>query len=43
LFLPLPWYIQGHEVLPVVSRAGSRKLQGLLSLPDILIAYQKAI
>ena len=34
-------YIQGHEVLPVVSRAGSRKLEGTLSLPDILAAYQK--
>jgi hypothetical protein len=28
-------------VLPVVSRAGSRKLEGILSLPDILAAYQK--
>ncbi len=35
-------YIQGHEVLPVVSRAGSRKLEGVISLPDILKAYQKA-
>jgi CIC family chloride channel protein len=35
-------YIQGHEVLPVVSRAGSRKLEGVLSLPDVLNAYQKA-
>lgn len=35
-------YIQGHEVLPVVSRAGSRNLEGVLSLPDILIAYQKS-
>ena len=34
-------YIQGHELLPVVSRAGSRKLEGILSLPDILSAYQK--
>ena len=34
-------FIQGHEVLPVISRAGSRKLEGLLSLPDILTAYQK--
>jgi CIC family chloride channel protein len=34
-------YVQGHEVLPVVSRAGSRKLEGVLSLPDILAAYQK--
>ena len=35
-------YIQGHEVLPVVSRAGSRMLEGVLSLPDILVAYQKS-
>ena len=35
-------YIQGHEVLPVVSRAGSRMLEGVLSLPDILSAYQKS-
>lgn len=35
-------YIQGHEVLPVVSRAGSRMLEGVLSLPDILNAYQKS-
>jgi len=34
-------YVQGHQVLPVVSRAGSRKLEGVLSLPDILAAYQK--
>jgi chloride channel protein, CIC family len=34
-------YIQGHELLPVVSRAGSRKLEGVISLPDILSAYQK--
>jgi CIC family chloride channel protein len=34
-------FIQGHEVLPVVSRAGSRKLEGVLSLPDILTAYQR--
>jgi CIC family chloride channel protein len=34
-------FIQSHEVLPVVSRAGSRKLEGVLSLPDILAAYQK--
>jgi chloride channel protein, CIC family len=34
-------FIQGHELLPVVSRAGSRKLEGVLSLPDILTAYQK--
>ena len=33
--------IQGHVVLPVVSRAGSRKLEGVLSLQDILNAYQK--
>ena len=36
-------FIQGHTVLPVVSRAGLRKLEGVLSLPDILNAYQKAI
>ena len=35
-------FIQGHAVLPVVSRAGSRKLEGVLSLPDILTAYQRA-
>jgi len=35
-------FIQGHELLPVVSRAGSRKLEGVLSLPDILTAYQRA-
>ena len=35
-------FIQGHALLPVVSRAGSRKLEGVLSLPDILTAYQKA-
>jgi CIC family chloride channel protein len=34
-------FIQGYEVLPVVSRAGSRKLEGVLSLPDILMAYQR--
>jgi chloride channel protein, CIC family len=34
-------YIQGHEVLPIVSRAGSRRLEGIISLPDILSAYQK--
>lgn len=34
--------IQGHEILPVVSRAGSRKLEGVLSLADVLKAYQKA-
>jgi chloride channel protein, CIC family len=35
-------FIPGHTLLPVVSRAGSRKLEGVLSLPDILAAYQKA-
>jgi chloride channel protein, CIC family len=35
-------FIQGHTLLPVVSRAGSRKLEGVLSLPDILAAYQRA-
>jgi CIC family chloride channel protein len=35
-------FIQGNALLPVVSRAGSRKLEGVLSLPDILAAYQKA-
>jgi len=35
-------YIQGHAVLPVVSRAGSRKLEGVLSLQDVLNAYQNA-
>lgn len=35
-------HIQGHEVLPVTSRAGSRKLEGVLSLPDVLSAYQRA-
>jgi CIC family chloride channel protein len=34
--------IQGHAVLPVVSRAGSRNLEGLISLPDILDAYERA-
>ena len=34
--------IQGHALLPVVSRAGSRKLEGVVSLSDILEAYQKA-
>ena len=34
-------FIQGHAVLPVVSRAGSRKLEGVISLADILGAYQK--
>ena len=35
-------HIQGHPLLPVVSRAGSRKLEGVISLPDILSAYKKA-
>jgi CIC family chloride channel protein len=35
-------FIQGHALLPVVSRAGSRKLEGVLSLADILTAYQRA-
>jgi chloride channel protein, CIC family len=35
-------FIQGHALLPVVSRAGSRKLEGVVSLPDILAAYQRA-
>lgn len=35
-------FIPGHVLLPVISRAGSRKLEGVLSLPDILAAYQKA-
>ena len=35
-------FIQGHALLPVVGRAGSRKLEGVLSLADILAAYQKA-
>jgi CIC family chloride channel protein len=35
-------FIQGHPLLPVVGRAGSRSLEGVLSLPDILAAYQKA-
>jgi CIC family chloride channel protein len=35
-------FIPGHALLPVVSRAGSRKLEGVLSLPDILTAYQRA-
>jgi len=35
-------FIQGHSLLPVVSRAGSRKLEAVLSLPDILSAYQEA-
>jgi CBS domain-containing protein len=36
-------FIQGHALLPVVSRAGSRKLEGVLSLPDILAAYQRTV
>ena len=36
-------FIQGHALLPVVSRAGSRKLEGVLSLPDILTAYQRNV
>jgi CIC family chloride channel protein len=35
-------FIQGHALLPVVSRAASRKLEGVLSLPDILMAYQRS-
>jgi CBS domain-containing protein len=35
--------IQGHATLPVVSRAGPRKLEGVISLSDILSAYQKAV
>jgi chloride channel protein, CIC family len=35
-------FIQGHDLLPVIGRAGSRKLEGVISLPDILAAYQKA-
>ncbi len=35
-------FIQGHALLPVVSREGSRKLEGVISLPDILAAYQSA-
>jgi len=34
--------IQGHALLPVVSRAGARVVEGVVSLPDILNAYQKA-
>lgn len=34
-------FIQGHALLPVVSREGSRKLEGVISLPDILTAYQR--
>lgn len=35
-------FIPGHALLPVVGRAGSRKLEGVLSLQDVLAAYQKA-
>jgi CIC family chloride channel protein len=35
-------FIQGHPLLPVVSREASRKLEGVLSLPDILAAYQRS-
>jgi CIC family chloride channel protein len=35
-------FIQGHALLPVISREGSRKLEGVISLPDILAAYQSA-
>ena len=35
-------FIQGHTLLPVISREGSRKLEGVISLPDILTAYQRA-
>lgn len=34
--------IHGHALLPVVSRAGARMLEGVVSLTDILSAYQKA-
>lgn len=34
-------FIQGHTLLPVIGRAGSRKLEGVLSLEDILAAYQR--
>ena len=34
--------IQGHALLPVVSRAGARMVEGVVSLRDILSAYQKA-
>jgi CIC family chloride channel protein len=34
-------FIPGHTLLPVVGRAGSRKLEGVISLPDILAAYQR--
>ena len=34
-------FMQDHTLLPVVSRAGSRKLEGVVSLPDILAAYQR--
>jgi len=35
-------FIQGHAILPVIGRAGSRKLEGVISLADILTAYQRA-
>jgi CIC family chloride channel protein len=35
-------FIQGHALLPVVGRAGSRVLEGVISLQDILTAYQRA-
>ena len=34
-------FVPGHALLPVVGRAGSRKLEGVISLPDILAAYQR--
>jgi chloride channel protein, CIC family len=34
-------FIQGQPLLPVIGRAGSRKLEGVISLPDILTAYQR--
>jgi len=34
--------IQGHALLPVVSRAGARIVEGVVSLSDILNAYQRA-
>jgi CIC family chloride channel protein len=34
-------FIPGHALLPVIGRAGSRKLEGVISLPDILAAYQR--
>ncbi len=35
-------FIQGHALLPVVGRAGSRVLEGVISLQDILTTYQRA-